>query len=56
MPSGARKPAPRVEQERAARRDAVRRNAALGVGRNLEDAIRLLESGDEFRAAFDRKR
>ena len=60
MTTGRRRPAPRLEQERerdrAARREVVRRNARMGVGRNLEDAIRLLESAEELRAAFDRDR
>ncbi len=43
------------ELDRRARRDAARRNAAKGVGRNLEEAIRLLEDADEFRAAFRRR-
>jgi hypothetical protein len=46
----------RLERERdidrRARRDAVRRNAAKGVGRNLEEAIRLVRATDEFHAAF----
>jgi hypothetical protein len=42
------------ERDRWARRDAVRRSAAKGVGRNLEETIILVRAGEEFRAAFNR--
>lgn len=43
-------------RDRVARREAAKKNAARGVGQNLEEAIRLLSSADEFRVAFERKR
>jgi len=39
-------------RDRRARREAARRNAKRGIGPNLEEAVRLLETADEFRAAF----
>jgi hypothetical protein len=50
----------RVELERErdvrARREAVRRNAQKGVGRNLEEAIRLMRTAEAFRDAFAARR
>ncbi|MEA2448314.1 MAG: hypothetical protein QOG63_246 [Thermoleophilaceae bacterium] len=43
-------------RDRSARREAVRRNAEKGVGRNVEEAIRLLRAADEFRDAFRARR
>jgi hypothetical protein len=40
------------ERDLAARRDAVRRNRAKGVGRNLEEAIRLVRDGKAFHSGF----
>ena len=52
--------AARLARERtldsAARRDAVRRNAEKGVGRNLEEAIALIRAGEKFGAAFAARR
>lgn len=39
-------------RDRLARRDAVRRNAGKGIGRNLEEAIELGRAGDAVRDAF----
>lgn len=41
-----------AERDRRARREAARLNAQKGVGRNLEEAIRLVRAGDAFRDAF----
>jgi hypothetical protein len=40
------------ERDVLARRDAARRNAAKGAGRNLEEAVLLVRAGETFRAAF----
>ncbi len=42
--------------DRLARREAVRRNARKGVGRNLEEGIALVRAGREFGAAFQQRR
>ncbi|HEX8067306.1 MAG TPA: hypothetical protein VF520_12375 [Thermoleophilaceae bacterium] len=39
-------------RDRRARRDAVERNAAKGVGRNIEEGVRLVRAADAFRSAF----
>jgi hypothetical protein len=44
------------ERDRLARREATRRNAAKGIGRNLEEAIRLVRAGESFRNAFRARR
>ncbi len=44
------------ERDFLARREAVRRNASKGVGRNLEEAVKLVRAGDAFRAAFRPRR
>ena len=48
----------RTERERheRARAEEVRRNAARGVGRNLEEALRLMRFGDAFHRAFKSRR
>jgi hypothetical protein len=38
--------------DRRARRDAARRNAERGIGRNLEEAIRLVRTAEALREAF----
>jgi hypothetical protein len=43
-------------RDRRAHREAARRNAAKGVGRNLEEAIELVRAGDAFRDAFQARR
>jgi hypothetical protein len=45
-----------VEREQRARRQEVRENAAKGVGRNLEEALRLMRFGEAFHRAFRRHR
>lgn len=45
-----------IEREERARAEEVRRNAAKGVGRNLEEALRMMRFGEAFHRAFRRHR
>jgi hypothetical protein len=60
MQTRSRDESQRLEAERArdrrARREAARRNARRGIGRNIQDAICLVEAGQEFGAAFKARR